>query len=265
MVYIRKRIGRRRNFFQKHKVLVLFLVCAGACLLSFLFASVFRNAAPTMVFRPPAPSSATELIPRIQPQKYERIVYPYSVIPGGVRSREELAANMGNDQVVAAHFADFAVSRARMVKMEVTKNVYVSYRIRDAVFWTAKAIKIPEGEALVTDGRDYARARCGNRISVLPQAPVSEEEPEPEDFDIPMLARMEPPNLETLPESRLELREFSPITPYFPAPPPRILPYYYRPLFVVSPSGHIIPEPGTLGLLLVGLAALFIIRFARKN
>jgi len=249
----------------KHRVLMLFLIGASACLLSFFVARALRNPAVTMTYGPPAPSRAAEMVPKIQPAKYERIVYPYSVIPGGVRSREELAGNMSNDRVVADHYAEFAVSQARMVKMEVAKNVYVSYRIRDKVFWTAKAIKIPQGEALITDGRDYARARCGNRISVLPQAPVSEEEPAPEVFDIPVLASVEPPDLGTLPESGLELREFSPIEPSFPVPPPKILPFYYRPLFVVSPPDIAVPEPGTLGLLLAGLAALFIVRLRRRK
>jgi hypothetical protein len=37
-------------------------------------------------------------------------------------------------------------------------NAYVSYRIRNKVFWSAKTVKIPRGAALVTDGRDYACA-----------------------------------------------------------------------------------------------------------
>jgi hypothetical protein len=255
---------------------VLFLIGVGACLISFLFATALRNPAATMTFRSPAPSRAAEIIPQVRPAKFERVVYPYSVIPGGVRSRGELAGNISSDQVIAEHYAQFAVSQARMVKMEVTKSVYVSYRIRDKVYWTAKAIKIPEDEALITDGRDYARARCGNRISVLPQGPVSEEEPEPEYFEIPVLARLEPPGMEappesgldvgTLPESALELREFSPVAPYFPVPPPMILPYYYRPILVVSPSSNIaVPEPGTFGLLLAGLAAFFVVRLCRKK
>jgi hypothetical protein len=259
---------------------MLFVIFAGACLISFLVARALRKSEALVTLGPPAPSRVAETArdtdPAFHPSKYERTVYPYSVIPGGVRSREELAFNISNDRVVASHFAEFAVSRARMVRMDVTQNVYVSYRIRNKVFWTAKTVKIPQGEALVTDGRDYARARCGNRISVLPQTPVSEEEPEPEVFDIPVLARVEPPEpiilpesgleLPVLPESELSLREFPPIEPYLPMPTSPVLPYYDRPPFAVFPPGGVaIPEPGTFGLLLAGLTAFFVLRHCRKK
>jgi hypothetical protein len=276
LVYIRKRAGRRRSFFEKHKVLLLFVIGAGACLMSFFLTRALRSPAGTATLGTPGPPPAAETTPQVQPAIYERIVYPYSVIPGGVRNREELVASISNDPVVAGHYAQFAVSQARMVKMEIMKDVHVSYRIRDKIFWTAKAVKIPEGETLITDGRDYARARCGNLISVLPQSPVSEEEPEPEYFEIPVLARLEPPAMETLPESgldtgtmpelALELKEFSPVEPYFPMPPPAVLPYYYPPIVLVSPPGDIaIPEPGTFGLLLAGLTAVFAVRLLRKK
>lgn len=43
MVYLRKRIGKRRTFFQKHKVPVLVLIGIAVCLLSFLLAKSLRN------------------------------------------------------------------------------------------------------------------------------------------------------------------------------------------------------------------------------
>ena len=55
-----------------------------------------------------------------------RVVYPYSVIPGGVHSREELAAAISKDAVVAAHFANFNVNRARIIRAEETKFLQVS-------------------------------------------------------------------------------------------------------------------------------------------
>jgi hypothetical protein len=245
-------------------VSVLFLICVAAVLLSVLVFSALRPTPPTGYYSPhPLPQTGGWISQTPLPvREYERVVYPYSVIPGGVRNRGELAANMSSDRVVAEHFADFSVGQARMVNLEVTRNVYVSYRIRDKVFWTSKTLKIPKGETLITDGRSFARSRCGNRISVEPQAPVSEEEPEPESFDIPVLARAEPGELATLPPSGLELREVTPVVPYFPVPPPKILPYYYRPLFVVSPPPEIlVPEPSGWSLLLTGLILLLALSF----
>lgn len=266
MVYVRKRIGRRRTFLQKHKMQVILLACIAVGLLSVLVFSALRPAPQTGTYQPlPLPQTRGWNSQSPLPVRgYERVVYPYSVIPGGVYSREELAANMSSDRVVADHFADFSVGQARMIRLEVTQNVHVSYRIRDRVFWTSKTVKIPKGETLITDGRSFARSRCGNRISVEPQAPVSQEEPEPESFDIPVLARAEPEELGTLPPTGLELREVTPIVPYYPVPPPKILPYYYRPLFVVSPPPEIfVPEPPAWSLLLAGLITILTMRFFR--
>ena len=197
---------------------------------------------------------------------HERTVYPYSVIPGGVRSREELAAQISSDPVVADHYKNFNLAEARMVRAEEARMMYVSYRLRNKVYWTAKKVSIPEGEALVTDGKCEARARCGNQVSAAPQAPISEEEPIIESFDLPKLARMDQPSLDPVPVAALE---FSPVPPLPALSPsvsalrPAILPYYYRPLFVLSPT--VVPETGTLTLLFTGLVALVATRFTRKK
>jgi len=245
---------------------VPFVACAAACLFAFAVVRAVRNPAPTEVFKtPPATIRPQELIREYKPAKYERVVYPYSVIPGGVHSREELAANISSDRVVAAHFADFMVSQARIAKAEETKFVHVSYRIGDKVFWTAKTVKLPKGETLITDGRDVARTRCGNKVSAVPQEPVFEEEPAIETFDVPVIAKLETPELETIVESGLEPRDFSPLEPVIPIQRPNILPYYYRPLFVIRPPDMVVPEPGTLSLLIVGLTGFLLVRFIRKK
>jgi hypothetical protein len=196
-------------------------------------------------------------------EQNDRVVYPYSVIPGGVRSREELAASMGRDPVVAAHFADFKVSQARVVKADKTRFVHVSYRMQDQVYWTEKKVKIPEGEPLITDGDETARTRCGNRVSAVPVEPISEDEPVIETFDFPRMASMETPELGPIAQLNLEMREFSPFEAI--STDPNILPYYYRPLFVIKEMDTVIPESGTLILLAIGLSGLFVFRFVQKK
>lgn len=194
------------------------------------------------------------------------MVYPYSVIPGGVRSREELAESVVKDPVVASHFADFGISQARIVSAEETQFVHVSYRMRNKVYWTKKPVKIPKGETLITDGKDSARTRCGNKVSVLPQEPVSEEEPPIETFDIPIVAESAPPALDRMTDSELEWRPDTFTIPPTTLREPKILPYYYRPLFVVNPSTPPeVPEPGTLVLFGTGLAGILAFKFARKK
>ena len=67
------------------------------------------------------------------------------------------------DSVVAAHFSDFSGSRSRIVELKADKAAYVSYRINDKVYWTKKKVRLEKGEKLMTDGVNYARARCGNQ------------------------------------------------------------------------------------------------------
>jgi hypothetical protein len=212
-------------------------------------------------------SDRPELNPNYKPPQNERIVYPYSVIPGGVRSREELSANIASDPVVAKHFADFAVHRASIVRSEKEQFAHVSYRIRNNVFWTAKTVKIPKGETLITDGQNSARTRCGNKVSVLPQEPISQEEPPIETFEIPIIAGAESPALELakLPEEELELRPSSPLKPYIAVKPPRVRPYYNRPLSSMHAPSLDVPEPGTLSLMIIGLAGLAAVRILRKK
>ncbi len=266
-MYVRKRIGKRRTFYQKHRSSIVFLACAGIFLFAFALADVLRRPIIPAPPRLPFSAKAPESIPQYQPAASERLIYPYSVIPGGVRSREELALNIDEDPVVSAHFAGFRAGDAEIVKAEETQFVHVSYRLRNKIYWTSKPVRIPKGETLITDGKDTARTRCGNKVSVLPQEPVAEEEPPPEVFEIPIIASDQPPilDLTKLPEGELDFRPELPLTPIIPTRPREILPYYYRPLFVVKPQGPQVPEPGTFGLMAAGLVALLGLRYIRKK
>lgn len=114
------------------------------------------------------------------PKPVERIfgVYPYSVVPGGFKDAEALRKIARNDRAVARHFAHFDYSKAHLVRVTEPREVYVSYRIRDTVFWTRKKIRLRAGELLLTDGKIEARVKCGNQVSEIAMPEVSEEEPE---------------------------------------------------------------------------------------
>src|SRR5687768_5966110 len=122
-------------------------------------------------------------------------VYPYSIIPGGADTVEELQKAIDADPVVAAHFAAFDLSRTRVETLERPRVAYVSYRTGQDVFWTRKPVVIPAGERVLTDGTNTARVRCGNCLSDSP-GPVSVDEPPPEVLDTP-----EPPNAALTPPS----------------------------------------------------------------
>ena len=117
--------------------------------------------------------------------------YPYSVIPGGVRDVADLQEHAARDYVVRRHFARFDYHHARLVRSERASQVYLSYRVRDRIFWTRKKVRLLQAELLLTDGKITARARCGNQISETPKSEVSEEEPAEEVLDQPV-AEIEP-------------------------------------------------------------------------
>jgi PEP-CTERM motif len=126
-------------------------------------------------------------------------LYPYSVIPGGARSEQELQNALAHDPIAAAHYADFDVAHTRVVRVPQNELMYVSYRIGEHIYWTSKKLVIPGGESLLTDGEHLARTRCGNRLSKTPEVPVSSKQPANAVLNGPPLA--EEPPAEVLSES----------------------------------------------------------------
>lgn len=104
--------------------------------------------------------------------------YPYSVIPGGAYSPEELRDRVGHDPIIAAHYADFALSKARLVFLAHDQIAFVSYRIGNRILWTTRALRLLKGETLLTDGQHYSRTRCGNRLSIEPHPSTAKSVPE---------------------------------------------------------------------------------------
>jgi len=118
----------------------------------------------------------------------ERIpgVYPYSVVPGGIKDAAALRQIAARDRAVSQHYSQFDYSKARLVRVTEPREVYVSYRIRDTIFWTSKKIRLPAGEMLLTDGKITARAKCGNQVSETAKPEVSDQEPEEDILDQPV-------------------------------------------------------------------------------
>ena len=114
-----------------------------------------------------------------------RVVYPYSVIPGGVQTPEDLRQVSDHDRVVGGHYAGFDFRNARVIELDQPKLVYLSYRMGDRIFWTAKRIGLRKGEKLITDGRITARTRCANQVSEAAQPVVSSAEPPASAFEMP--------------------------------------------------------------------------------
>lgn len=213
----------------------------------------------------------------VKPAKFlKRIpgVYPYSVVPGGVKDLNELRHAAASDYVVRRHYSQFDFSHAKLIRLPETREVFLSYRIRDTVFWTRKRVRLQPGELLLTDGKITARARCGNQISDTAKPEVSDEEPDADVLDEPVVAVASAPSLSIRPVLA------APDLPSGqPAPPTLfaggfVFPYApigLGPVLHLCPPGDedkddhcvpkrhrkpVVPEPSTMLLLASGLAII---------
>ena len=232
------------------------------------------------------------LVPTPELRKTDRVLYPYSVIPGGVRSSAELQNAVAHDEVVARHYLDFDLRDLRVTRLPEARAVFVSYRVGSQIFWTKNRVTLPAGETVVTDGEHMARTRCGNRVSEAPIGPVLIPEPSPEAMEIPadggLLAAPESlPELPLVvpPPTTIAVPQPSPgsifipiIPPLFPiggtpsspgistgplpppsGPPPPSSPPPPPPS-VTPPPAISTPEPSDILMLMAGLACVWLLR-----
>lgn len=141
-----------------------------ACGLLALFACIVIK-----LFRPSEPNLSPESIQILKEQAHIpaairslRPVYPYSVIPGGVYAPGELKNAVAKDKAVREHYSGFNTDHVQFVTLASDCYRYVSFRQGDQIYWTRKKLRIPKGEVLFTDGVNYARTRCGNRLAEQP-------------------------------------------------------------------------------------------------
>jgi PEP-CTERM motif len=153
--------------------------------------------------------------------------YPYSVVPGGVYSPDELRGATKKDSLVREHYSDFNVHSARLVKLTEDQYQYASFRLGNRIFWTRNKLRIPKGEVLVTDGNSYARTRCGNRLSDVPNGNTTSLQPPDRLLSlppfspelVPEISFAEPPSMPELlvvPLEPPQLALFLPLVPTIP-------------------------------------------------
>jgi hypothetical protein len=200
-------------------------------------------------------------------------VYPYSVVPGGIKDLSDLRYATARDYVVRRHYSHFDFDHAKLIRLPETREVFLSYRIRDTVFWTRKRVRLHPGELLLTDGKITARARCGNQISETAKPEVSDEEPEEDVLDEPVVAVASAPALPIRPVLA------APALPVGQPNPPALYggPFLFPYISMGLPTPHvcaigdferkgacvpkrhkkpIAPEPSTMLLLASGLALI---------
>jgi hypothetical protein len=197
-------------------------------------------------------------------------LYPYSVVPGGVESAQELRNAIANDPLVARLYANCDLSRTHVVRLTKSQEMYVSYRMDGKIYWTKKPLLLLAGEMVLTDGNCEARTRCGNRVSESPMQPVAPKEPpiaalnaQPtsalvaQNSQLPLLPPPGSPSLDPG-MSQISTVVGPPPEPPFTYIPPPIFPIVGGgppsfPNIIPPPSPVATPEPGALSLLVLGL------------
>jgi len=159
------------------------VLCAVAALLAVHFTGVLEPAtapASTDV----AVANPETLIPASLQDDPERPNFRYSIVPGGVRTPQEVMEAM-RDPVVAEHYARVKPAELRSEKLAEPMTAHVSYRVADKVYWTKKTLTLKAGEKVLTDGTTTMRERCGNLISMQPLAPsLDGAEPTAPEFEM---------------------------------------------------------------------------------
>jgi hypothetical protein len=140
-----------------------------------------------------------------------RLVFPWSVVSGGVDSPLAMRAAMREDPVVESHYAGLNSASFRAEILHTKRQGYVSYRIRDEIYWTRRMVTLQAGEVILNNGRFQIRGRCGNLISETPREPTAPAAMEPE----------EPAMDRPVPEAQLM---YSPPLPAYPIPETESLP-----------------------------------------
>jgi hypothetical protein len=142
--------------------------------------------------------------------------YPYSVVPGGVYSTDELRAAIQKDSLVREHYSDFDLRSARLLKLTEDQYEYASFRLGNRIFWTRNKLRIPKGEVLVSDGNSYARTRCGNRLSDVPNSNTTSLQPPDHLLSLP------PFSPELVPQLSFSDPPPTPDAPVLPLKPPQL-------------------------------------------
>src|SRR3984885_13333859 len=223
-------------------VLLLEIVLVSVVLTPYKFGQAHRasTVGNSSTVLKPAPTDSDWLAPTPELEQTDRILYPYSVIPGGVRNSAELRNAVAHDEVVARHYSDFDLRKVRVARLQQARSVFVSYRIAGQIFWTKNRLTLRAGETVVTDGEHMARTRCGNRISEAPVGSVLNTEPLPEAMEIPAAG-----GLLAAPESSLELPLAAPPATTIVVPPPETPASIFIPIIPpLFPIGGTPSSPG---------------------
>ena len=133
----RRRRRSSRNRRREVRVAAISVIAAFAVVAAFVCAVLFLE--PLQEARVEPLKIAAEAVlahdVNLEPARDEsaRTVYPFSVIPGGVRSAEEFAEAVATDPAVGAHYGDVMPAAMHVETVDAPRAAYMSYRIGDQI------------------------------------------------------------------------------------------------------------------------------------
>ena len=181
-----RRRSRRRSSRRRRNAVNWAIVCAlaaGAVVLATVVLGPSQQPRSTLPPHSDHDASLDAAVPVDERHHPAREVYPYSVVPGGVYTTEELADAVADDPTVAEHYSNVAPAAMHVEVVDAVREAYMSYRVGDRIFWTKRKLALREGERILTDGDVAIRARCGNRLSDVAMKPTSDFEPAADEFE----------------------------------------------------------------------------------
>lgn len=182
-----------RRYFQKRNLSAVFMLFA---FIAFVFVVFMSD------INAPQPKAKTvhrniQKSEEIEDAGFEKNGLWYGLCKkNSVHSISEFRKTVTDDPILKTHFSDFKWENASIGKLDKTILVNVHFRKNDKIFLTKKPIRLPEGDAFITDGVIRVRMQCCNSYS---EAPSETDLPDPEFSPGTLPQRMAPAIQQTQP------------------------------------------------------------------
>jgi hypothetical protein len=148
---------------ERHVIYLAILTLIAICLLRFQMADRDAVVAAEIASSSPAPVVRS-------PSALKKVVYNYSVIPGGEPNVADFCEHIQSD----AAFNGFNCNVAYETSLRSSISVFMTFKKNGHIYWTKHLVSVKAGELIYTDGQRSFLARCGNEIGFAPQQPTME-------------------------------------------------------------------------------------------
>ena len=156
---------KQRQTPRRRVAIVLTVVVFAVCLLIVSSIIAFRTTTP----EPEYAYRALDELEAFDDATFERKGTWYGLCAkNSIHSVDDFRRTVANDPVLKTHYLDFRWENAKMERLDQAILAYVYYRKDNKIFLTKKPIRLPAGDAYITDGYTRVRTFCCNNYTVAP-------------------------------------------------------------------------------------------------